>query len=90
MGSLHSVTSMNKEQTITVDLGVGDYVILYESIDLEPEAKGYSGDVLFEGEVAQFVPETGLLSFTNASEEIGRAQFVEYTSRAEGVTVLES
>lgn len=85
----HNVTTMSTEQKITADLSVGDYVILYESIDFEPEAKGWGGIVLFEGEVAQFVPETGLLSFTDASEDIGRAIFRQYISEAEGITILE-
>jgi len=90
MEGLHSVLNMTTDKSIAVDLNVGDYVILYSDIDFESGAKGYTGGVLFEGRVSKFVPQTGKLSFTDASENIGRATFIEYTRESEGITILST
>lgn len=85
----HNVSTMANEQNVLVDLSVGNYVILFETIDFNYQSKDFTGQTLFEGEVEQFVPQTGLLSFTDASEDIGRAKFMQYVSESEGITILE-
>jgi hypothetical protein len=73
-------------QTLSVGLTVGDRVTLFEDVDMEGDGAGWSGDVLFEGYVEKYVPESNLLQFEDA--DAGLVEFEELLSEAEGVQIL--
>lgn len=74
-------------QTINVPLNVGSFVELYEDVDMDEE-KGMSAGILFEGTVAQYVPETGLLRFEE--NDVGRAEFLRLLDACEGYQVIRN
>lgn len=82
------------ETELAFPLSVGDYVTLYDTATVEYRDDGNIGggtaSILFEGAVEQFVPQTGKLSFAEEtrSEDIGRAQFLDYAEQAAGVEIL--
>lgn len=78
-------TTIMKEQTIELPLEPGSRVVLYESVDMDEEG-GYIADVLYEGHVEQYVPETGLLKL---SDGIGRIEFLELVEEADGYEVIQ-
>ena len=76
---------MTELQRIEFPFPVGSWVELYEDVSLGPE-KGVTASVIFEGTVAQHVPETGLLRFEE--NEVGRAEFLRLLEKADGYEVL--
>lgn len=69
------INTMPTEQTLPIPVKVGDRVTLFEH-----------ADVLFEDEIAQFVPDTGLLRFEDS--DVGRAEFLELLDEADGYQVV--
>lgn len=79
---------------IPVPLSVGDWVTLYDeaTVEYRPDGRvdGGTAKILFEGAVEQYVPETGKLRFAEdgRSEDIGRAEFLDYLDEANGIEIL--
>lgn len=78
---------MDTSQTISVPLKPGSRVTLLEDVEIEDEAEGSSGVIIFEDYVEQYVPEKGLLSFENS--DVGRAELRRMVEEADGVEVLQ-
>jgi hypothetical protein len=74
------------EQTLPVPIRVGDRITLYQHT--ESDTGSYTVDPFFDDTVTQFVPDTGLLRFEDAS--IGRARLKEKMLAADGVEIRTS
>lgn len=72
-------------QSITVPLRTGDRVTLYEEVDMDTNG-AFTGTILFEDVVAQYIPQTGLLEFEDS--DIGRAEFNERIEQSEGIQII--
>jgi len=66
-------------------LPAGSWVELYENVDMDNQ-KGATANVIFEGTVAQYVPETALLRFEE--NDVGRAEFLNLLEQADGYEVF--
>lgn len=73
-------------QSITVPLRVGDRVSLFDEVDKEEGAEGFTASPMFEDTVEQYVPQTGLLRFEDS--DIGRAEFHKKVEQAEGIQIV--
>jgi len=80
------VNTIATEQTLPISVNVGDRVTLFEYTDVEESGIGFTANVLFEDEIAQLVPDTGLLRFEES--DVGRAEFMELLDEAEGCQVI--
>lgn len=92
--STSNVLNSQGAQEIPVRFGVGDRITIYEDVDKEHDDTGKfvgsSSSIMFEGVVKTMNPKTGLIQFEqdSRSEDIGRAQLLNYLETCEGVEVL--
>jgi hypothetical protein len=77
---------MSSNQSIEVMLPVGSRVTLLENVDID-EHEGSSGEILFEGYVNRFIPETGLIEFEDS--DVGRIEFLSLLDEADSVEIIQ-
>ncbi len=78
-----------EKQTIPVQLRVGSWVTVFESVDVDEDDEGlagFSGSPAFEDKVEQYAPQTGLLRFEDS--DIGRAEFESLLEEHDSVQVV--
>lgn len=74
-------------QTIGVPLKTGSRVTLMKDVDIEDDGTGSTASIMFEDYVERYVPETGLLRFSES--DIGRAAFEDMLRDANGIEIME-
>jgi hypothetical protein len=77
-----TVGNNTEKQTIELPLKVGSRITLLDDVDIDSE-EGSTAQVVFEGYVEQYVPQTNKLVFEES--DIGWAKFQELLDKASGV-----